>query len=77
MPPRRPKLPCCGPFAQKQKRLLEVEATVKRLSKIKEATPRTQTTLAKAQAEKRLLTGWLEAHTCAPPAVRIGRATRI
>ena len=71
------KTPCCGPFAQKRKKLDELDATVRRLLKNIEERPKAQAAVDKAMAERRLLAGWLAAHSFVPPMARGGRATRI
>jgi hypothetical protein len=77
MSPKRSKLPCCGPFAQKKRKIGELEAKLRRLMKHAEGSPRAQASLQKAMAEKQAITGWLAAHSCVPPVIPGGRATRI
>lgn len=76
-PKKGPKLPCCGPFAQKQRKLDELDAALKRLLRNVEDRPKVQTAIDRALVERRSLTGWLGAHSCVPPLARGGRATRI
>ncbi|MBZ5624525.1 MAG: hypothetical protein LAQ69_38370 [Acidobacteriia bacterium] len=71
------KLPCCGPCAQKQKRLRELGAAIRRLMKNAEKHPRAKASMEKYLAEQRSVTSWLAAHHCVPPMMPGGRATRI
>jgi hypothetical protein len=74
--PNRGKLPCCGPFAQKKRKIGELEAKLRRLAKHAEGSPRAQASLQKTLAEKQAIAGWMAAHSCVPPVVPAGRATR-
>jgi hypothetical protein len=68
---------CCGPFAQKQRRIVELEAAIKRLLKNVEGNQKAQASLELALAEKRAIIGWMGAHSCTPPVFPSGRPTRL
>jgi hypothetical protein len=74
---RRNITPCCGPFAQKQRKIEELDIKIKRLVKATGENAKQQASLQTALAQKRAILGWMAAHNCVPPELPAGRPTRL